>query len=456
MRKRSLGRDFAIAIAATAIFASALVAQQPRNRQPAQPAAGTNLRVKYRTTTAGQSMENTTMVKGPRERSEVRMGYGMEIINITQCDLKRTIQISDKAKKYVVTSMDTDVTPSPASRPASARPTPEPVTRGGVVTYVISSIDTGERKDMFGFKARHVKTTMSMNSSPEACSKVNQKIETDGWYIDLPARLNCDMGRAQAVTPPPVAPGGCRDRVVFDQKGTGRTGFPLEETTTMYGPDGQVMFTSSKEVIDISTAPLDAALFDIPVGYAETQNAQELYVMPSANEMMAQANANERTQNSRTEPASSGNSKRAGTIRVGVVQFGNKSGKDVSAESLRARLISEIQSGNVEAVPLNASMSRTEAELEAKEKQCDFILFTEIATLKTNKLGGMFGRVTGVTGVAKTEAKVEYKLFAVGETSPRLQSSATAKEEGEDVSAGAALTQEARAVSAELRKGGGD
>ena len=46
------------------------------------------------------------MLKGARERSEMKMGYGMDIINITQCDLKRTIQVSDKARKYVITPMD--------------------------------------------------------------------------------------------------------------------------------------------------------------------------------------------------------------------------------------------------------------------------------------------------------------------------------------------------------------
>jgi hypothetical protein len=47
---------------------------------------------------------------------------------------------------------------------------------------------------------------------------------------------------------------------------------------------------------------------------------------------------------------------------------------------------------------------------------------------------------------------VEFKLFAVSETSPRLQSAATAKEEGDEASAGTAIDQEARQVSAEARK----
>jgi hypothetical protein len=64
----------------------------------------------------------------------------------------------------------------------------------------------------------------------------------------------------------------------------------------------------------------------------------------------------------------------------------------------------------------------------------------------------MFGRAAGVGGIDKTEAKVQFKLFAVGETSPRLQSAATAKEEGDEVSAGNAIEQEAKQVSAEVRR----
>ena len=98
-------------------------------------------------------------------------------------------------------------------------------------------------------------------------------------------------------------------------------------------------------------------------------------------------------------------------------------------------------------------MSAIEADAECKQKQCDFILYTDVATLKSSKIGGMFGRVTGVAGASKTEAKLDYKLVAVGETAPRLQASATAKEDGEENSAGTALAQEARAVNAAVRKG---
>jgi hypothetical protein len=139
------------------------------------------------------------------------------------------------------------------------------------------------------------------------------------------------------------------------------------------------------------------------------------------------------------------------------VQINNKAGRPVSEDSLRSRLIGQIAGTGVDAIPLNAS-SPSEAEAEAKAKQCDFILYTDLAALKTSaakKLGGMFGRVTGVEGVDKTEARVDFRLFAVGETSPRLQSSASAKGESDETSAGTAIDAEASKVSAEARKGRG-
>ncbi len=154
------------------------------------------------------------MLKGQRERSEMKLGHGMDIINITQCDLKRTVQISDSTRKYVVTPMETtDATPSSG---AGASRVSEPSRRGGLVTYTTTAVDTGERKEMFGFQARHVKTSMVIESSPDACNPIKQRMETDGWYIDFSFGLNCERGAGAMMSGAP-AHGGCRDRVKFNR-----------------------------------------------------------------------------------------------------------------------------------------------------------------------------------------------------------------------------------------------
>lgn len=400
--------------------------------------------------------ESTSMIKGVRERTEDHRGYGADSINITQCDLKRTIQLNDKTRKYMVTPMESGETAvaSPTPRPTAAAP----IRRGGVITYITSSRDTGERKEMFGFTARHVKSSTRIESSPDACTSIKQRFEQDGWYIDLNVGLNCQLGRP-AMAGNPMAPSGCQDRVQTRREGAARTGFPLIETTTVYDQNDQPSFATTKEVIELTRQPLDAALFDIPAGYTEALNWQELNGQPDAAAMMAQAMGNREASEAKQPnetPGPPSEVKRPGVIRIGVVQINNRTNNAVSTEALRERLISSIASSNIEAVPLNAS-SPSEADPEAKAKQCDFVLYTDIASMKLSAakaLGGMLGRATGVGSgnLGKTESKVEFRLIPVGETSPRLQATASGKEEGDEASAGAAIDAEAKAVSSAAKK----
>src|SRR6185437_15531244 len=129
-----------------------------------------------------------------------------------------------------------------------------------------------------------------------------------------------------------------------------------------------VAFTSTKEVIELSREPLDAALFEIPAGYVEAASAQELYAMPSMSDMMQMSKNQQPAADDRSNAPSISNAKASGTIRVGVIQINNKTDRGVSQESLRQRLIGELQGDGVEAVPLNA-ISPREAEAEAKAKQ---------------------------------------------------------------------------------------
>ncbi|MCM3906240.1 MAG: hypothetical protein ND866_31520 [Pyrinomonadaceae bacterium] len=439
------------------VSVSAIVAQQPRRRgpRPAAPANKPDLKIKYKMSTSGQTMESVTMLKGPRERSESNTGY-MNMVSITQCDLKRTIQLSESARKYVITPMETS--DSSGSAPSTAMPSgpAEPSRRGGIVTYTTTSIDTGERKEMFGFTASHIKSSTVTESSTDACNPMKQRIERDGWYIDFSFGLDCNQGDSYSANYP-VPPGGCKDRVQFKQIGSARTGYPLIETTTMYGADGKVTFTSTKEVVELSRDPLDAALFDVPAGYTETQNSQELYGAPSMAETMGSAmTGGDTSAAGRTnEMSGMAETKQPGTVRVGVVTINNKSGRPVSVDSLRERLVNGIEVTGVDAVALNAT-TQAAAEAEAKARQCDFILYSDISSLKLSaakKLGGILGGATGVSGIGRSDARVDFSLFAVGETSPRLQSSVTGKEEGDEASVGTALDSEARAVSAAVRKG---
>ncbi|MFN2578467.1 MAG: hypothetical protein ABR607_12335 [Pyrinomonadaceae bacterium] len=430
-----------------------------RTRDNDRPITG-DFKITFKQSMGGQEMQSTTMIKGLRERSESSMnvpgmpaGMGMGMVTITECDLKRTIQLNDRARKYMITPMDSGDTVTPPVS-SGGRSSGEPTRRGGIVTMTLNTVDTGERKEMFGFTARHLKQTMMSESSPDACAQNNMKMDRDGWYINLDYGLNCGSER------PPQAPnsyptGGCRDAYRFKHTGVTNLGFPLVETTRMFGQDGSVTFTMTKEVVELSRQPLDAALFDVPAGYTEARSQQEMYPTPSMSDMMAMGREQEANQNSGNSMSGRTSNMSNATVRakVGVVEFNNKAKGSVSTDELRQQLITTLNGDGVEAIALNAS-SASEAAMEAKAKGCTYILYTDISTLKTpstgKKIGGLLGRATGVSGgeAGKAEAKFDFRLVPVGSTSAKLQSSSSGKEETTDASVNAALQEEARAVAA--------
>ena len=166
--------------------------------------ANADTKVKIKQTSGGQTYENTTYIKGKRQRSETNGG---QMISVTQCDLRRNITIMPQMQAYMIqpfggdaSATNTTNTPRPASQPGE-------VTKGGVVTSTITTRDTGERKQMHGYQARHIITTMVMESSPDACSETKTKMEIDGWYIDAAFALDCDLGSAYQNYQPPANPG---------------------------------------------------------------------------------------------------------------------------------------------------------------------------------------------------------------------------------------------------------
>lgn len=444
---------FRLFLFASLIFAVSLVSaitSAQRRTAADKPITG-DFKITYKTSVAGQSMQSTTMIKGQRERSETSVSsgaYTMNTINITQCDMKRTIQINDRARKYLITPMDDGS--STGSTSTGAPRTGAPATRGGVVTMTVNTVDTGERKEMMGFTARHLKRTTIMESSADACSQQKMKIETDGWYINLEYGFSCPVNRGSdwASTSSNT---GCRDRYVYKTTGPANVGYPLQETTTMYGPDGSATMTMTKEVIEISRDPLDAALFDIPAGYSEASNQQEMYSAPTMNEMTGSSQQPNRIEpSSQTQPTAP-----AARIRVGVAQLNNKTKTSASTDSLQQQLVAALTAQGIDAVALNA-ISPSEAVAEAQAKQISYILYTDIATLKSpstgKKIGGLFGRATGVGSgdSGKAEAKLDFRLVPTEGSGTTLVLSASTKAETAEASLDAAIRSEAQSVGAAL------
>ena len=435
---------FAVLIVAVSLVSAIGSAQ----RKPAddKPITG-DFKITVRTTVAGNSTQSTEMIKGTRERSETSVGGGMgaSSVNIIQCDMRRTIQINDTARKYLITPMDSENSSTDDTSTVGAPPT-SAAQRGGAVNVTITTIDTGERKDMFGFTARHLKRTVITEPSAGACNQEGMKIETDGWYINLEYGLSCPARR-----PPQTrrtSTSGCRDRYVTKTTGPATLGYPLMETTTMFGPEyGTSGFTMTKEVVELSRASLDVALFDVPAGYTEAKTQQEMY-SPSMADIMSgqqgQSNTGNRSQTTNTTSTD--------RIRVGVVEFNNKTKTSAETDSLRDQLVAALSSKGIDAVALNAS-SPSEAAVEAQAKRCTYVLYTDIATLKApstgKKLGGMFGRAAGVGSgdAGKAEVKFDFRLVKTGSPSPTVQSSASEKQDTQEAAVSSAIQGEAQAVA---------
>jgi hypothetical protein len=363
-------------------------------------AANADTKVKSRQTSNGQTYENTTYIKGKRQRTE---NNGGQMITITQCDLRRNIQIMPQMKTYLIQPYD-----QPSSGAAATTGNPPMVTmhlpagKGGVVTSTITTRDTGERKQMFGYTARHIITSMVMQSSPDACSTVNTKMEIDGWYIDAAFALDCDLGRTYMPPVRPHADGGCRDRYESKQIGTAKRGFAVWEKTTMFGPNGTESFSTTNEVIEFSQATLDQSLFEVPEGYREVADFASMYAMPTAPSTPSApsvSSVSPSTSTNTTPTTSTVGPKKAGIIRIGVVAVkADKVAENMNAANLatavQTTLNEKLKAPNVEAIPIQATVL-SQIEAEARQKECDYLVYTTVSHKKGG--GGGFGSVFGST-----------------------------------------------------------
>lgn len=359
-----------------------------------------DVKIKSKQTMSGQSYENTTYIKGKRQRTETMNGM---MVNITQCDLRRGIQMNPAAKTYMVNPF-ADAEAGTATA-ATGRHSGV-VQAGGRVSTTITVKDTGERKQMFGFTARHLIITMETVSSPDACSKNNTKMQTDGWYIDFEPQFNCDQTYAPRNYNPSGKGGGCQDKYEMKQVGTAKRGYPVYEKMTMFDESGKEMMSYVNEVVELSKATLDAGLFDLPEGYREVQDAAQMYSAASYSSTAtgtspapSDSGIAQTVRNAASASPAVDNPvgpKKAGTIRIGLsgVKTGAV-GESITAADLsmavQNSLIGYLKVPNIEVVTLDAKLSSA-IDSEARQKECDYVIY---ATASHKKGGGGFGSMFG-------------------------------------------------------------
>jgi hypothetical protein len=380
-----------------------------------------DVKIKSRQTAGGQSIENTTYIKGKRSRTESMNGA---MVNLTQCDLRRNVQINPAARTYLINEFVQAIQNSgQAAASASQNGIAE---NGGKVTTTITTKDTGERKQMFGYVAKHLIITMETVSSPDACTPNNSKMQMDGWYIDAEFVLDCDYGQ-QAYGNPSAGKGGCHDKYEIKQVGTVKRGYPVYEKMTMFDQSGKETYSMTNEVVELSKATLEASLFEIPTDYRQVTDASQMYAatsysasatktqgtsvsssvpVQSYNDSALAQNLRNASSNVQTDAPAVG-AKKAGTIRIGLAAVKTGAvGDGINAADLAAAvrnsLAEYLKVPNIEVINLDAKLASA-VEAEAKEKECDFIIYANVSHKKGGGggFGGMFGQALGMT-VART------------------------------------------------------
>ena len=353
-------------------------AKPPEPAKPPAPPPPQDVRFKSIYTTGEMKTESVTYIKGERERFEFQ-----DMVLLKQRDQKRTIQISKAANTYLVSPDGMPPTPIVPGAPAAP---PKPP---GVIIVATTIVDTGERKEVFGRQARHVKTMIDKQPMAGACDTSRQRIETDGWYVDAPGTMTMPGSSDQNSG---TMPDGCADKIQATSNGDPKVfGFPIMYTTTITGDDGKPMI-AKMEVTELEQTTLDPALFEIPPGMNAALNLRELSkALSDANEVqLAAGNA---------APAPTPVPKTPGVIRIAVPEFTNKTAQAVDTRTLRQRLISNLGDLKFEGVPMAAG-PLADLQKRANELGYDYLLVAEVSELKASKPGAFGGLLKAASGVA--------------------------------------------------------
>jgi len=248
------------------------------------------VKIIQRNTFSNLTSERTIYVAGDRRRMEYRnmsggrsvtdIRYGPRIASITRCDLGQLYEVNLDGREYSsATYPPNGLTKEQTERFGFNRQVEVP----GEPTLLIetTTVDTGERKEMFERTARHVITTRKQTPLAGSQSQPQETI-TDGWYIDLDSRISCDWwpknahayARLGMVTSRLTA-----ERTKFVDIGTPETGFALELKTTSRGsyrlPDGAQKETTTKgesTITKLQEGPIDAGLFEVPPEFKQVDH----------------------------------------------------------------------------------------------------------------------------------------------------------------------------------------
>jgi hypothetical protein len=246
--------------------------------------------------------KTTVSVHGPRIRYEYTSDdrTGLRLIRnpanpiahraiLYQCDLRRVLHLVLNEKLYLKVDLDGNGFPSGSkylnpeeldamlTKKEQAKAAGTLAKAPATVKIVTDYVDTGERKQMYGFTARRVRISRKVITLPGA-QRQPREFESDGWYVDLKVPTQCPTAydaiyakhhlRTEAFVSgvyfshsgKPSRP----DTYEIENHGKPENGFPVEVTTTTRDIDDTAHSSTTFRKSIISLEPLDPALFEVP------------------------------------------------------------------------------------------------------------------------------------------------------------------------------------------------
>jgi hypothetical protein len=250
---------------------------------------GFKITIRY-STNGRQTMEETQYVQGDRRRHEHRFAfgsnYGPSLALITRCDIGQNFELNLEDRQYVSTPIPKILSPTEI-RALAAKYSGSAAPRTPTVLIEITTVDTGERKNLFGYEARHVITT-EKHTRLDGAKEDDQEDVKDGWFADIPTSVSCypksrgavAFVTARSMNEPVEVPS-------LKLVGTPEAGFALLMTTTSHYtyqlPDrskGETNSTSQLEVTELFSGPLDPQLFEVPHGFTKVDRLRRDPAVP--------------------------------------------------------------------------------------------------------------------------------------------------------------------------------
>jgi hypothetical protein len=248
-------------------------------------------RVMRHTSSVGRQLPSTDIteyLQADRKREEHRgvFGYcwrpnGRTIYRptpgtalIKRCDLQKTFLVNFEDREFT----EWPIQPVPTreelrTRATSGVPSQQPAATVFVET---TTVDTGERKQLFGRLARHVMTTRRVIPLAGRTRQERQTV-IDGWFIDLDTGVSCEpwwwsnSSHAFLTTRKDGEP---PERPTFRDIGDPERGYPVLRRTT----EGASVL--ELEVTELSTGALDPALFEVPADFLRVEQIRQEPIPP--------------------------------------------------------------------------------------------------------------------------------------------------------------------------------